>query len=62
VLAPGKVPVGDDERGVAVQVGQEPGGDGLLALVGGTVGAQRAEGGGVGAALGGEVIVMRLSA
>src|SRR5215813_12286891 len=50
VLAPHKVPVGDDNRGVA-HVGQEPGSGGLLALVGGAVGAQSAEGGGVGAAL-----------
>ena len=55
MLAPGKVPVGDNERRLAVQVGQEPSGDGLLTLVGGTVGTERAEGGRVGAALGGEV-------
>ena len=55
VSASGVVPVGDDEGGVAVEVGLQPGGDGVLALVGGPVGAQRAEGDGVGAALGGEV-------
>src|SRR5262249_8780593 len=36
-------------------LGQESGSDGLLALIGGAVGAQSAEGGGVGAALGSEV-------
>ena len=36
-------------------VGQEPGGDGLFALVGGAVGTERAEGGGESAALGREV-------
>jgi hypothetical protein len=55
MCSPGEAPAGEDERGVVVEVGQEPGGDGLCALVGGAVGAERAEGGGVGAALGREV-------
>jgi len=53
--ASGVVPVGDDERDARVEVGLQPGGDGVIALMGGPVGAQRAEGNGVGAALGGEV-------
>ena len=45
----------EDQDGVAGGDWQEPGGYGALALVSGTVGAEGAEGGGVGPALGGEV-------
>src|SRR5208282_714530 len=53
--ASGEVPVGEDDGGVAVEVGPEPGSDGLFPLMGGAVGTERAKGGRVGAALGGEV-------
>jgi hypothetical protein len=49
-----EMPVSDDERGV-ISSRPQSGGDSALALVGSTVGAQRAEGDRVGAALGGEV-------
>jgi hypothetical protein len=49
------MPVSKDEGGVAGRSGQQPGRDGPLALEGGAVGAQRAEGDRVGSALGGEV-------
>jgi hypothetical protein len=55
VTSPSEVPLGEDERAVRRKVGHEPGGYGLFALVGGAVGAQGAEGDGVGAALGREV-------
>ena len=55
VASPGELPLGQDERAVRRKVGHEPGGYGLFALVGGAVGAQSAEGDGVGAALGREV-------
>jgi hypothetical protein len=55
VSASGEVPVIEDERGIAVDVGHQSGGLGLFALVGGAVGAQAAQGDGVGAALGAEV-------
>jgi len=58
VTASGEVPVVDDERAAGVEVGQEPGGFGVFALVVGAFGAQAAQGDGVGAALGGEVAVM----
>ncbi len=47
------MPVSDDE-GDVIGSRQQPGGHSPLALVGGTVGAQRAKGNRVGAALGGE--------
>src|SRR5450759_1662525 len=47
------VPVANDEDGVRGGRGQEPGGNGVLVLAAG--GAECAEGGGVGAAFGGEV-------
>jgi hypothetical protein len=62
MLASCEVPVGNDERGAAVQVGQEPRSDGSLSLICGAVGAEHVEGRGVGPALGGEVPVMRKSA
>src|ERR1022692_366292 len=57
MTATGEVPLTDEqdcarERG---RVGQEPGADGVLALVVGACGAECAEGGGVAAALGREV-------
>jgi hypothetical protein len=55
VASPGEVPLGEEERAVRRKVGHLPGGYGLFALVGGAVGAQGAEGDGVGAALGREV-------
>ena len=51
----GVVPVPDDEGGVVGGLGEQPEGDGVSALVLGAGGAERAEGGGVGAALGREV-------
>jgi hypothetical protein len=54
-LASRELPIGDDERCAAIEVRHETGGLGVFALVRGTVGTQCAEGGGVGAALGGEV-------
>ena len=53
--ASGVSPVGEDERGAEVEAGLHSGSDGVLALVGGAVGAEYAKGDGVGAALGGEV-------
>ena len=55
VASPGELPFGEDERAALGKVGHEPGGYGLFALVDGAVGAQGAEGDGVGAALGREV-------
>jgi hypothetical protein len=49
------MPIGDDEGGVTVEVWQQPGSDGLFALVLSAVGAQRAESDGVGTAFGREV-------
>jgi hypothetical protein len=34
------MPVGDNERGAGIEVGLQPGGDGVVALVGGAVGAE----------------------
>ena len=51
----GEVPVIDDERGIAVDVGQQSAGYGGFALVSGTLGAERTHGGGVSAALGRKV-------
>jgi len=51
----GEVPVIDDQRGIAVDVGQQSGGYGGFTLVGGALGAERAHGGGVSAALGRKV-------
>ena len=55
VLASNKVPVSDDNSGVVARVLQEPVYGGLLALVDSAVGTNRAEGGGIDAALGSEV-------
>jgi hypothetical protein len=43
LLKPCEAQVSDYEGGLVVEIRQEPGGDGLLALVGGAVGAERAE-------------------
>src|SRR5262249_52867759 len=51
----GESPVGEDQRGVVVGCGPEAFGGGVVALVLGAFGAQRAEGGGVVAALGRKV-------
>ena len=55
VAASGEVPFGEDERAVQVEIGLQPAGYGLFALMPGPVGAQGAEGDRVGAALRGEV-------
>ena len=55
VATSGEVPVIDDQRGIAVDVGQQSGGYGGFTLVSGTLGAKRSHCGGVGAALGGKV-------
>jgi hypothetical protein len=60
--AAGEAPVGENEDRVATGVGPEPSGYRVLALMSGTVGAERAEGGGVSPALGREVAVMRKAA
>ena len=52
---PSEPPVGHDERGVVVGYRPETFGGGVVALVLGAFGAQRAEGGGVAAALGRKV-------
>jgi hypothetical protein len=62
VCVPSEVPVREDDRRVTTDVRLEPGGDGLLTLVGGAVGTQRAEGDGVSAALGRKVALMRKAA
>jgi len=49
------MPIGDDKRGIAAHAGKEPGSNGLLTPMGGAVGPKHTEGGGIGAALGGEV-------
>src|SRR5262245_12152414 len=54
-VCPAKPPVGHDERGVVVGYRPETLGGGVVALMLGAFGAQRAEGGGVVAALGREV-------
>jgi hypothetical protein len=40
VAASGVVPVSQDERGAGIEVGLQSGGDGVLALMGGAVGAE----------------------
>jgi hypothetical protein len=55
VALSGESPVGKDQRGVVLGCGPEAVVGGVVALVLGAFGAQRAEGGGVVAALGGEV-------
>src|SRR5262245_35440201 len=51
----GESPVGEDQRGVVFRLGPEAVGGGVVALVLGAFGTQRAEGSGVVAALGREV-------
>ena len=40
VSAPGVAPIGDNERGARIEVGLQPSSDGVLALVGGPIGAE----------------------
>jgi hypothetical protein len=55
VTLPGESPVGQDQRGVVFRFRPEVASGGVVALVLGAFGAQRAEGSGVVAALGREV-------
>src|ERR1039457_2274422 len=50
-----ELPMGDNERGLAIRHGPQACGGGVVALVLGAVGPQRAESGGVAAALGREM-------